>query len=233
MNDLWNQLAARSKRALTDFQHARLHRFLDLLLEANQTMNLTRIVDRPSAEVQHIADALTLLEHLSPEHLLLADVGTGGGVPGIPLAIALPDLQVTLIEATQKKAAFLQRTVAAMELSNVKVIAQRAEEVGQGRRRESFDVAVARAVGAVAWLAEWCLPLVKPGGKVLAMKGPKALEEIPQAGRAIKLLGGGKPVLHPVELPGAQGLLILEIPKIEPTPKKFPRPATATGGRPL
>ena len=111
MNDLWNQLAARANLALTPEQHAVLNRYLDLLLEANRTMNLTRITDRAAAELQHVGDALTVLPFLPPTPHRLADVGTGGGVPGVPLAIARPDARVVLIEATKKKAAFLQRCV--------------------------------------------------------------------------------------------------------------------------
>ena len=233
MNELWNELAARAQRQLTSDQHGRLGEYLDLLLQANQTMNLTRIVDRSAAEVQHVGDALTVLVHLPAGACRAVDVGTGGGVPGIPLAIARPDIDMTLVEATQKKAAFLAKTIQQLRLKNVRVVARRAEDVGRSEQRESFDVALARAVGAVAWLAEWCLPLVKPGGKMLAMKGPRVHEELLGAVRALQLLGGGNPVLRPVELPGATGLLILEIPKARPTPAKYPRPASAAKGQVL
>src|SRR3954454_20804021 len=127
MQPLWNELAARVNLSLSDEQHAKLRRYLDLLLAANQTMNLTRIADLPSAEVQHVGDALTALPHLPAEPHRLADVGTGGGVPGIPLAIARPDVQVVLIEATGKKAAFLRSAVAELGLANVEVDQRRAE----------------------------------------------------------------------------------------------------------
>src|SRR3954452_19111708 len=104
MNPLWNDLAARDGLSLTAEQHARLARYLDLLLAANATMNLTRITDRAAAEVQHVGGSLTVLPFRPNDPHALADVGTGGGVPGIPLAIARPDARVVLIEATKKKA---------------------------------------------------------------------------------------------------------------------------------
>src|SRR3954464_2135823 len=108
MNDLWNDLAARAGLTLSDEQHALLARYLDLLLDANQRMNLTRIADRAAAEIQHVGDALTVLPFLPKDAHKLIDVGSGGGVPGIPLAIVRPDARVTLLESTQKKARFLQ-----------------------------------------------------------------------------------------------------------------------------
>ncbi|HWE02540.1 MAG TPA: 16S rRNA (guanine(527)-N(7))-methyltransferase RsmG [Tepidisphaeraceae bacterium] len=233
MNELWNTLAAAGNVSLDLTQRQRLSKYLDLLMEANATMNLTRIVDRAAAEVQHVGDALTLLRHLPAGNIALADVGTGGGVPGIPLAIVRPDISVTLIESTKKKAVFLERAAAELGLSNVRVRAERAEDVGVSDLRETFDVAVARAVATLDWLAEWCMPLVKVNGKMLAMKGKRAAEELPAAARAIRLVGGGKPITHPVELPGADCLVIIEIPKLKRTDERYPRPPTQTRGRAL
>lgn len=231
---LWNELAARANRALTDQQQRRLGEYLDLLLQANQRMNLTRILDRESAELQHVGDALTLLKFIPIEAKRVADVGSGGGVPGLPLAIALPGVQFVLFEATKKKAGFLRQAALQLGLENVVVSDSRAEDAGRDKAfRESFDVAVARAVGTMNWLAEWCLPLVRKGGLLLAMKGPKAAEELPLAEHAIKLLGGGNPDIHPADLPGANLHVVVEIRKIGKTPPQFPRPATATGGKPL
>lgn len=232
-NPLWNELASRAGITLRDDQHARLARYLDLLLDANQRMNLTRITDRAAAELHHVGDALTLLPLLPPGPFRLADVGSGGGVPGIPLAIARPDAEVWLIESTKKKAAYIAETSTTIALANVHVSEQRAEDVGHSDQRERFDVAVARAVATLDWLAEWCLPLVRKGGKVLAMKGLRAAEELPAAARAIKKLGGGEPVVHPVDLPGTEHHVIIEIPKVVRTDRRLPRPATQAKGKPL
>ncbi len=232
-NPLWTELAARAGVTLTESQQQQLAQYLDLLEAANQRMNLTRIIDRPTAEVQHVGDALTALRLLPQEPHRLADVGTGGGVPGIPLAIARPDVSVILIESTKKKAVFLRECVAAIGLKNVRVIDCRAEDVGRGMERDHCDVAIARAVATIDWLVEWCLPLVKPGGCMLAMKGPKVMEELPPAEWAIRVLSGGVPVVHPVDLPGTENRVIVEIKKLRPTDERFPRPATAAKGKPL
>lgn len=231
---LWNELAARANRTLADEQHQRLSKYLDLLLEANQRMNLTRIVDRESAEAQHVGDALTLLKFIPGQARRIADVGSGGGVPGLPLAIALPGVEFVLFESTKKKAVFLDHAARELGLGNVRVSDLRAEDAGRDKAfRETFDVATARAVGTMNWLGEWCLPLVRKGGVFLAMKGPKAAEELPLAEHAIKLLGGSSPDVHPADLPGASQHVIVEIRKTAKTPSNFPRPATATKGKPL
>jgi 16S rRNA (guanine527-N7)-methyltransferase len=229
--DLWNSIAARAGVALDASQHELLSRYLDLLIEANATMNLTRIVDREQAEIHHVGDALTVLPFLPPGEILAADVGSGGGVPGIPLAIARPDAQFVLIESTKKKAAFLERTIATLGLPNARVVSERAEDVGHSGRRQTFDVAIARAVATLDWLAEWLLPLVKVKGKALAMKGKRAIEELPAAERVIRLLGGGKAVSHAIELPGTDSHVIIEIPKVGKTDLRYPRPATSAKGK--
>ncbi len=196
-------------------------------------MNLTRITERSAMELHHIADALTLLAFLPKDAHRLADIGSGGGVPGIPLAIARPDTRVTLIESTKKKAAFLRETGAELRLENVEILDVRVEDLGRGKSREIFDVAVVRAVAQMVWLVEWGLPLLKTGGKLLAMKGQKVSDELSAAAKAAKLLGGGEPIVHPVVLSGVDHHVIVEIPKQRKTDARFPRPATAAKGKPL
>ena len=234
MNPLWIELAARAGASLTPAQDELLGRHIDLLLEANQQMNLTRITGREAAEVHHVGDALTLLKFIPSGPRRLADVGSGGGVPGIPIAIVRPDVQVLLIEATKKKAAFLADASGRLGLRNVQVVASRAEEAGRSRElRQTCDVVVARAVATMDWLAEWCLPLLKTGGKLLAMKGPKSAQELPAAKHAIGLLGGSSPVIHPADLPGAENRVIVEIRKTRGTPAALPRSASGAKHRPL
>ena len=233
MNPLWLEMAARAQRELTDEQAAKLSAYLDLLIETNKTMNLTRIVDRDSAERLHIADALTLLEHLPRHEHRLVDVGSGGGVPGIPLAIARPDATVLLVESTKKKAIFLENAVERLGLKNVSVSQWRAEEVARSNSRESFDIATARAVGAMDLLAEWCLPLVRVGGRMLAMKGERIKAELPLAGKAIKWVGGGPAKIHPAHLPGADHHVIVEIHKVARTDKAYPRSVGDAKGKPI
>jgi 16S rRNA (guanine527-N7)-methyltransferase len=161
----------------------RLGDFLARMLAMNEQMNLTAIKDPESAWERHILDALTLLP-LLPEVAAgprLVYIGSGGGIPGIVLAIARPDLHVTLIEATQKKAAFLSAVSAAMGLSNVEVLAERAEKLGKGELRDAFDVVTARAVARLDALAPLTLPFARPGGLVLLIKGQRADEEVAEA----------------------------------------------------
>lgn len=231
---MWLQVAARGGVALTEAQGALFNRYLDLLTEANQRMNLTRIVDRAQAEVQHVADSLTVLPFLPVGEIRVVDVGSGGGVPGLVLAIARPDAQVTLVESTKKKAAFLKSAAEQMGLSNVVVLDQRVEDVGNDpAHREQYDVATARAVATMDWLIEWCVPLVKKGGKFLAMKGPKVREELPVTKKALNMTGGGEPAVHGVELPGAEGHVIVEIEKLRKADPVVPRSATRAKGRAL
>ncbi|MGF1634992.1 MAG: 16S rRNA (guanine(527)-N(7))-methyltransferase RsmG [Phycisphaerae bacterium] len=231
---LWNTLAADAGVALSAAQLAALARYLDLLIDANARMNLTRIVDRPSAEVRHVADALTLLRHLPVAAQSLVDVGTGGGVPGIPLAVARPDVAVTLVDATGKKCDFLRHAAAELGLNNVTVVHGRAETLGHGPLRASFDVAVARAVAHTAFLAEWLLPLVKPNGRALLMKGPKHAEELPEAAHALRLCGADVPHVDPVTtLPGVQGQVVVVLHKTRGTDYTLPRDPTRARGKRL
>lgn len=230
---LWNDLAQRGGVGLDESRHAKLSRYLDLLLAANAKMNLTRITDRAAAELLHVADSLTLLPFLPAGEHRLVDVGSGGGVPGIVLAIARPDAKVVLLEATKKKADFLRYAAVELHLDNVAVDARRAEDAGRGQSRESFDVAVARAVGTMVWLAEWMLPLVGKGGRILAMKGKKAQDELAGLGRAIRVLGGGPATIQPADFPGAEHHVIVRIDKIARCDVRYPRAAPAAKGKPM
>src|SRR5438046_855829 len=168
-----------------------------------------------------IEDSLVLLDHLG-EARRLVDVGSGGGLPGLALKITRPDLAVTLIEADQAKAAFLVHACAALLLHDVDVVAKRAEEVGHDPLyRETFDVAVARALASMPVLAELCLPLVKVGGRLVAQK--TASEEVQRAGRAIEAMGGAlnRVAAAPSAARGAGTVVIVD--KVRPTAPAYPR----------
>ncbi|HEX3355547.1 MAG TPA: 16S rRNA (guanine(527)-N(7))-methyltransferase RsmG [Tepidisphaeraceae bacterium] len=233
MNPLWQQLASRASVTLSQEQLDRFDQYLTLLLAANDRMNLTRIDTLAEAEVGHVGDTLTLLPFLPPSAFTLADVGSGGGVPGIPLAISRPDARITLFESTQKKAVFLEETARQLGLTNVKVSSNRAEVEAREQARDSFDIVTARALAAMNILTEWCLPLVKVGGKLLAMKGGKVNDELPLAKRAIQTLGGADPIVYPANLPGSDFHVIVEIKKLRPTDKRYPRPTAQIKEKPL
>ena len=178
-----------------------------------------------------IEDSLVLLDHLG-EARRLVDVGSGGGLPGLALKITRPDLAVTLIEADQAKAAFLVQACTKLDLRDVEVLARRAEEVGRdGRYRESFDVAVARALASMPVLAELCLPLVKVGGRLVAQK--TASEEVQRAGRAIEAMGGAlnRVAAAPSAARGAGTVVIVD--KVRPTPPAYPRRPGVPARKPL
>ena len=177
---------------LSDAQLARLVAHLDLLDEWNARMNLTAIRDRPSQLTKHLLDSLTVQPYLRGERV--ADVGSGAGFPGIPLAIVEPHRQFTLIESTGKKCRFLEHVRDTLELKNVTVVQSRAESYKPDRR---FDTVLARAVGPVADLVKVAGPLVVGGGRLLAMKGRYPEQEL-----AARLDGWKVAAVHPLTVPG-------------------------------
>ena len=187
------------------------------------------LVSGPAGEL--IADSLVLRDHLG-EADKVVDIGSGGGLPGLPLKIMLPGLGMTLVEADQAKAAFLVRACAALGLRDVEIMARRAEEVGQDPiYRENFDVAVARALAPMAVLVELCLPLVRVGGRLLAQKTES--EDLVGATRAIEALGGSlnSVVAAPSDARSAGTVVIVD--KLRSTPPAYPRRAGVPARRPL
>src|SRR2546430_1169681 len=178
-----------------------------------------------------VEDSLVLLEHLGEAHRLV-DVGSGGGLPGLPLKIARPDLAIALIEADQAKAAFLVQACARLELEDVEVLARRAEEIGRdGRYRESFDVAVARALAPMPALVELCLPLVRVGGRLLAQKTDA--EALEGARRAIELLGGELESVATTPSTIRRSGTVVAVAKVRATPPAYPRRPGVPGRKPL
>jgi len=218
----------------------KLEEFVGLLLAANQRLNLTRIVEPDQIERRHLLDSLTcalpVLEALNGGVAWRClDVGAGGGLPGIPLAIAFPGLSVTLLEATGKKAAFLHETVAALELSNVSVVAARAEEAGRDpSHRDAYDLVVARALAPLDVALEWCLPFVKTGGVLVLPRGNDLPEQLPAGWIAAKALSARLRAPLPLELadlPPGRALAVAD--KLGRTPKAYPRRAGLASKRPL
>lgn len=213
----------------------RLGLYLALLLEINKSTNLTAIEDAALAWRRHILDSLTLVGALSelPKGSRVIDVGSGGGLPGVPLAICMPDLSFALLEATGKKVEFLSLVVRRLGLSNAVVVPERAERAGhdrgekvsrgpvttrQGGHREAYDAVVARAVGRLPTLLELTAPFAKVGGKILLIKGEQAGAEVDEAREAMHLLK----VVHVGTLDTPTGrIVVLEKPSA--TPRTYPR----------
>jgi 16S rRNA (guanine527-N7)-methyltransferase len=199
----------------------RLRGYLQALVDANERFNLTAVTEPAQAWVRHVQDSLTLVPFIaSAEARTVIDVGSGGGLPGMPLAIVMPDVRFTLLEATGKKAAFLRETAAALGLANVAVVNERAETAGQDHHahRARYDVAVSRAVGRLNVLAELTVPFAREGGTVLCIKGEKAAEEVAEAKQALYHLHAQ--VVDQVRTPTGT---VVVIEKTRATPRTYPR----------
>jgi 16S rRNA (guanine527-N7)-methyltransferase len=199
----------------------KLGTFLDLLLEANTRFNLTAIKDREEAWQRHIFDSLTLMPFIvQADAKRVIDIGSGGGLPGIPLAIVLPNVSLTLLEATGKKADFLCDTAMRLKLANVTVINDRAETVAHDREqhREQYDMVISRAVGKLPVLLELTVAFAKVGGHVLAIKGERASEEVAEANQALHVLHSAIVDTHRMPT----GTIVM-IEKLRKTPRTYPR----------
>ncbi|XP_012460707.1 uncharacterized protein LOC105780758 [Gossypium raimondii] len=226
---------------LNSRQKDQIHLYVDALLQWNQKMNLTAVNEVNEVMERHIEDSLAIIPPIqnsyisscnnSFDNLRIVDVGSGAGLPGLVLAVACPGWEVTLVESMNKRCLFLEHAVSLIGLSNVQVVRERAEKLGQDSNfRERFDVAVARAVAEMKVLAEYCLPLVRVGGLFVAAKGHNPQDEVKSAERATKLMGASVLQLCSVEShsPHGQRTAIICL-KNRPTPRKYPRdPGTPT-----
>jgi 16S rRNA (guanine527-N7)-methyltransferase len=219
----------------------RLDAFRTLLLDYNQHTNLTAIRDPLDVEIRLLADSLALLPLIQAEMLregrdalTLVDLGSGAGFPGLPLAIASPAIQVTLIEATRKKVDFIAHAAKQLNLGNVVPIHARSEDAARDQgRRERYDIVTARALAAMPALVELALPFLRVGGVALLTKGKSIDDEIASARFALDELGGD---LYDVWRPGPlelENTTIVQIRKYKPTPAKYPRPAGVPAKQPL
>ncbi|MGD0879496.1 MAG: 16S rRNA (guanine(527)-N(7))-methyltransferase RsmG [Anaerolineales bacterium] len=221
---------------LSGRQVVALFAFENELLAWNQKFNLTAIRDAEGIRIKHFLDSFScVLAWKENPPMRLIDVGTGAGFPGIPLKILYPSMQLTLVESVGKKASFCRRAVELLKLEAVEVITGRAEELGQmSSQRESYEWAVARAVANLPVLAEYLLPLVRVGGKMLAQKGHSGPVEAHNAEPAMKLLGGQIRQLIPVTLPGvAEERYLVVVDKVAATPPQYPRKPGFPAKKPL
>jgi 16S rRNA (guanine527-N7)-methyltransferase len=216
---------------------AALERYVALLLAGNRRVNLTRITAPSTVATDHLLDAVAALPHidrLSPARAV--DLGSGGGVPAFPLALARPAVAWTLVESVGKKAALLREFAGSLGMRNVSVVARRAEELGRDpAARERFGLATARACAALPVLAEYALPLLAIGGTLLAWKGAigEGDAEMRAGATAAQLLGGGPPRVESSAIPALGGRRFVLVAKRRPTPERFPRRAGEPARRPL
>jgi 16S rRNA (guanine527-N7)-methyltransferase len=212
-------------------------RYVALLLEANRRVNLTRVVAPADVARLHLLDALAALPALdaaAPDRVV--DLGSGGGVPAIPLALARPEVEWVMVDSVRKKSAILAEFIEALGLANVRILAERAEVLGQDpAHRERYAIVTARACAPLPVLAELALPLVRLGGRLLAWKGPLRDEdpELRRGRGAAGQVGGGPPEVRaagPAELGGHTFVIV---PKLRATPARFPRRPGEPSRRPL
>lgn len=206
-------------------------KYMDLLLEWNQKMNLTAICEPKEIISKHFVDSLSLLTCGIEPGTKMIDVGTGAGFPSVPLLIARPDLSVTMMDSLRKRLTFLEAVLEELNIT-AELVHMRAEDGGHDLAfREQFDVATARAVANLSTLSEYCLPFVKKGGRFLAMKGD-AQEEIKEAARALSLLGGKEEKTTVVAFDDWTHRIVI-IKKVSTTPSKYPRKAGKPAKEPL
>jgi 16S rRNA (guanine527-N7)-methyltransferase len=210
-----------------------LELFLEGLLETNKSFNLTSVRDPEMAWHKHVLESLALARFLDGSKRV-ADIGSGGGLPGIPLAISMPETHFTLIEATGKKARFLQEVAAALNLNNVTIIAERAEDAARAAGlRESFDAVVVRAVGSLAELVELGVPLLRIDGRLLAVKGEGTESEVRAAARALSKLSSELVDVAELLPKSGAGGRVMVIKKLQSSPGKYPRKPGIPKKRPL
>ena len=234
MREYFLEATKNFKLQLNEKQLEQLERYYEMLVEWNEKINLTAITDPQGVAVKHFADSLTVVNYIDiPENASVIDVGTGAGFPGMVLKIARPDIQLTLLDSLQKRLNFLDIVLDKLNLE-AKLIHSRAEEGGQNDDlRETYDLAVSRAVAQLNMLSEFCLPYVRLSGGFIAFKG-NIDNELESARNAIGILGGKINKIYAFDLPmdgGSRNLIQIE--KVRPTPDKYPRAFGKIKSKPL
>ena len=225
--NLLKKFAEENNIDLSEKQLSQFDAFRTCLMEKNKVMNLTAIREPEDIEIKHFIDSLTsvnLIKELKGEKFSLVDLGTGGGFPGIPLKIVFPEADFTLVDSVGKKINFVNEAIETLGLKKIKGVASRAEDLGRGKKRESFDLCTSRAVAKMEVLLEYCLPLVKVGGYCILYKNADFEEELKDGKRALKILGGRVAKTEKFELPkgaGSRGLIVIR--KEKAAPVQYPR----------
>ena len=223
---------------LTDKQKQQFKLYFKMLIEVNEHVNLTRITEEDEVYLKHFYDSITPLFTFGAvfkDGATLCDVGAGAGFPSIPLKILKPGLKVTIVDSLQKRLNFLKDLISELGLTDVELGQGRAEDVGPNKLyRERFDFLTARAVARMSVLSEYCLPLVKKGGYFVALKGPKAEDELDDGKKALEVLGGKLIKDEELTLPASEEerTLVL-VQKVKSTPKKYPRQAGTPRRKPI
>lgn len=216
----------------------KLFRYYEMLIEKNKVMNLTAITEEDEVITKHIIDSVSLVACLDRKYLENAkviDVGTGAGLPGMILKIVFPNMKMTLFDSLKKRLVFLEEVISVLGLKEVTTVHGRAEDYGRDKKmRESYDLAVSRAVANMSSLSEYCLPFVKKNGYFAAYKSAESQEEIRNAGNALKTLGGEIEKDAEFVLPDSDiRRRIVLVRKVRQTPAAYPRKAGVPAKEPL
>ena len=210
--------------------------FYEYLVEKNKVMNLTGITEFQEVLIKHFLDSLACVKAVDMSRIKrIMDIGTGAGFPGVPLKIAFPHLEACLLDSLKKRVNFLEETFQMLKLENITAIHGRAEEYAKNKQyRETYNLCVSRAVSNLATLSEYCLPYVKTGGYFISYKSGTVQEEVEQAQKAVKILGGKIQDVVYFQLPDSEiqrSLVVIE--KIKATPGRYPRKAGTPLKEPL
>ena len=221
---------------LDEIQKKQFTDFYEYLVEKNKVMNLTGITEFQEVLVKHFLDSLACVKAVDMSRIKrIMDIGTGAGFPGVPLKITFPHLEACLLDSLKKRVNFLEETFQMLKLENITAIHGRAEEYAKNKQyRETYDLCVSRAVSNLATLSEYCLPYVKTGGYFISYKSGTVQEEVEQAQKAVKILGGKIQDVVYFQLPDSEiqrSLVVIE--KIKATPGRYPRKAGTPLKEPL
>lgn len=221
---------------LSDEQLLDFNRYYEMLVEWNEKMNLTAITAPQDVAVKHMIDSLSCYdEEIFSAGVSVADVGTGAGFPGLPLKIFRPQIDLTLMDSLNKRLLFLQTVTNELGLDKVAIVHARAEEAGRNKEhRQQYQIVVSRAVARLNVLSEYCLPFVRVGGYFVALKGAQSEQEVIEAARSLKILGGEIIKIKPVKLPGIDdSRAVIYIKKVANTPGIYPRRPGTPEKKPL
>ena len=209
--------------------------YMNKVLDWNEKINLTSITDQDEFVIKHFCDSLSVFSAVNiKKGAKVIDIGTGAGFPGVPMKIARPDIDLTLLDSLNKRIRFLSEIVLSSDILSSETIHGRAEDYSKlNEYREKYDIAVSRAVANLSSLCEYCLPFVKVGGYFISMKGPDYDEELEQSKNAVKILGGAVEEVVSLTLPDGSTRNIIKIKKVKNTPSKYPRRGVKINKTPL
>ncbi len=223
-SDLMIEYGKEINIVFTEEQLQKFYQYMNMLIEWNEKINLTAIVEPKEIIIKHFIDSLTIVKFIEQDKFVI-DIGTGAGFPGIPIKIVRQDLNITLLDSLNKRINFLNEVINNLGLKNITAIHARIEEFAKNKQyRETYDVATSRAVANLTTLSEYMLPMVKVKGTAICMKGAEIKEETSKSKNSIKLLGGKINKIEELTLPKSdykRNLIIID--KISQTPNKYPR----------